>query len=733
MLEKYSKSTENFEVERNPHLYYVLVELAESVTDDQIKRADVIRKEMYNDVQVLREKSNVLKEASDSFMEEVKANYKNNHNSLNSLERTSENAEDFMHQNLNFVVIMSSMVDAAANLYQDIYELSKTLKKPNIIRSKQRIESFDDLESFDRIIKEININGRALESFAKNIDLFHNNRNLADKLGENLYRGFEQYYKMLLQRHTVSGTKIYKDPVITDVAIRIFENVDAHGEIESGKKANEVSAYTVRKAEVLAKAIKDDSVYEFLNDPNTFIKFVCEVLANLESFVNKMSDVYKPQLELLYQSFGAELKPIRTNLAGTVRDIRDVNPLSISYVEPKIVLSETDKMMYDIKSETLENVVRLLLDKNTSFEQLIQYILGRKAELKKFLHEENCFYVCQIGTGNMFAGIAPGGLQVVPAERPKGDIKDILGSGFEDVREFANSIKNSEKWHNLFIATSPSKSADKSNALLIGPPGCGKTLLMKSIGSQKDSVSIFAQSSDFKTAWAHESNKNPKRLFEAGLKLTKESGKRCHFLIDEIDEILNDDMTLNNDNLTKEFQILMDGVVSYPNLSIWGATNNPERIPTAMLRRFNSVHIVGELNSEHRIQLLKKYIGHMPTENFTDKKLEEWSSKLEGAVGDTIRKVCDNVWRKKMNNFVSKHEEDANDVLKWLQEKGEFDIEKLDRKEFKKVLGSKMLVRSIDIDNSIEECLANVAINQEIQTAVETYKRAKEFLNKLKK
>lgn len=123
----------------------------------------------------------------------------------------------------------------------------------------------------------------------------------------------------------------------------------------------------------------------------------------------------------------------------------------------------------------------------------------------------------------------------------------------------------------------------------------------------------------------------------------------------------------------------------------------------------------------------------MPTENFTDKKLEEWSSKLEGAVGDTIRKVCDNVWRKKMNNFVSKHEEDANDVLKWLQEKGEFDIEKLDRKEFKKVLGSKMLVRSIDIDNSIEECLANVAINQEIQTAVETYKRAKEFLNKLKK
>jgi len=731
VIDKYRN--EDLMVERNPYLYYTLVEIVNSVGEDQEKRLKDIRKKMESDISVLKQKRNVLFEASHRFMEESKAVHRSKANPVMSLEQAGEDASAFMHQNLNFVVLLFEIVDAIQRLYSDIYNMSKSLKKPNIISSGKRITDFFDMANFDRVTREIDLNGRALESYAMNIDSFNNNTNLGQKLGENLYRGLEEYYKMLLNRHSVQGTKIFRQPVITDIAIRIFENVDSHGEIESGKKKNEVSAYTLRKAEVLAKTLKDDMVHDYLVQPDSFLRFIGESLINLELFVEAINEIYRPQLEKLYENFGQIAPKKSSKLQEILANISDINPSNISYVESKKMLTETEKMMEEIKTETLKNVVELIADKETSFEKLVDYILERKAELKKFFHEENCFYVCKIGTGNMFAGEAPGGLEVVPMERPKGNINDIIGSGFDEVREFAQSIKSSAKWHNLFVATSPSKSADKSNVLLIGPPGCGKTEVMRAIGAQTESISIFAQSSDFKTAWAHESNKNPKRLFEAGIKMNKEANKHVNFLLDEIDEILNNDFTLNNDNLTKEFQILMDGIVSYPNLSVWGATNNPERIPTAILRRFSKVLIVGELDEAQRIKLLKHYMGVMPLDEFTEEQYNEWSKKLEGATGDVVRKVADVVWRKKMNKFVTTHEKEAEEVLNWINSQGEFKIQKLDRTEFKKVLGQKMKVYAKDVDSSIEECINNVAISQEIKDAIDTYKKAKEFLNKLKK
>lgn len=63
----------------------------------------------------------------------------------------------------------------------------------------------------------------------------------------------------------------------------------------------------------------------------------------------------------------------------------------------------------------------------------------------------------------------------------------------------------------------------------------------------------------------------------------------------------------------------MDGIVDYPGISLWGATNNPEKIPMPMIRRFNLVEIVGELQSEDRIKLLQMFLSYLPQNNF-DKK-----------------------------------------------------------------------------------------------------------------
>jgi len=258
---------------------------------------------------------------------------------------------------------------------------------------------------------------------------------------------------------------------------------------------------------------------------------------------------------------------------------------------------------------------------------------------------------------------------------------------------------------------------------------------MRAIGGHKDCIGIFAQGSDFLTCWKGEAEKNPKRLFEQALKLHKESKKRVYILIDEVDSVMHNPEGHNDINLTLEFQILMDGVVSYPGISVWGATNHPDRIPMAMIRRFNKVEVVGELDSECRIKLLKHFLSYLPQKDFKDESWNNASSKLVGATGDVIRQVCDHIWRKKMHAFVSKNKEGATEIMDFLVEKeGGFDLSTFDDKmsnNFKNKLEKYVNVTPSDVNDAINAHLRNMAVQSEIETAVTTYKAAKQFLHSI--
>jgi len=273
---------------------------------------------------------------------------------------------------------------------------------------------------------------------------------------------------------------------------------------------------------------------------------------------------------------------------------------------------------------------------------------------------------------------------------------------------------------------------------MVGPMGCGKTEVLRAIGADKNSIGVFAQGSDFLTCWKGEAEKNPKRLFQEGLKLALESGRHVHFLIDEIDSLLNDDRDISgNNNLTLEFQILMDGVVAYPNLSVWGATNHVERIPMPMIRRFNKVLIVGELDRSQRADLLKMFTSYMPiTGKVKDRDWENWATKLEGATGDVMRKIADHIWREKLTAFVKDKPKKAEEMVQFLNPDGKkFNIDEFtkdQRKAFKEELSKYMVVTAEDIDNSIETNLLNLGIRSEIQTAKATYEASRKYLEEAK-
>lgn len=734
MIEKYADT--ELTVTRNPIQYYAFLDIVNSVDEAQKKSIQEIHFEMLNEIKVLREKSEKIDNAASDFMQESRQNLKLNRGLISTLEQEDDTYQKFHNDHLNFVVMLASLVKSISKTYKDVYEVASSLNPPSTmtIGGKRNIsKTFDNLEQLMGMRTEMDINGPAIERWVKDLAIFYTNYDVASQLAGGLYQVVDKYYKMLVHRHTKEGIKIHKDAVITDVAYRIFENIDSHGEVESGRDAKTVSAYTLRKAEMLTAAIKDDMVFGFISEPDTLFKFIEDALIQLEGFMKRITEVMKPQIKQVFEKFtmAREAPDVKSTLKRSLAAIKDTNPLNVSYVESTKMKTETEAMADDLTNETIEKIVDMLTN-GAPFQEIVQYVLGRKAELKKFFHEENSFYTCKISEGNPFMGLAPGALEVVPAQKPRGDISKILGSGFDEVREFADSIKSSAKWHDLFMATSPSGTTDKSNILLIGPQGCGKTEVMRAIGAAKDSIGIFAQGSDFQTCWKGEAEKNPKRLFEAGVKLNKESGKHVHFLIDEIDAVLNSDRDFSGSNLTLEFQILMDGVVSYPNLSVWGATNNPERIPMPMIRRFSKVLIVGELNQIQRVKLLKDFLGYMPLGEIEDAKWEEWGRQLEGATGDVIRKIADYLWRKKMNHFVHSKPTEAEAVMQYLTSKGKFEIDKFDRVEFKKVLGKHFHIGSKDITMSVEENLTNMAVRSEIKTAIQTYERARQLLESLK-
>lgn len=922
--------------------------------------------------------------------------------------------------NTNFINTFEGVLDKLTYGYKQLLNIIEALMPIELVVTSKSHKSRDSFEDIQKLIFEMQLNQSNLDrkcAALLSIDEINENiYNVANDIGSQL----DLYFRTLLHRHTTTGVQVHKDPVSTDIAMVVYQNVDAAGEIESGKEVTEVTAYSKNKAKIVVDTVCATEVRSFISNPKHIDSLIISSIQNMMDIGDELLETFNHQIECVSIAVDPMKRRRSRKLAHSkdvwqvIKMISSINPNTITATERSSFITKEERFSLKFQNETLEKLVGLLFSPNIKTDDIVNFVLARKAELKKFFQQENSFYVCKIGQGNQFTGEAPGALTVIPGARPVASLDEIIGSGFDEVKDFITHIESAAKWHDIFIATSPSKTADKSNVLLIGPQGCldadsfiqfevrtkdgkrvnhkggtierlyrrfngkrqktagprwsddvmyyapsvneegrivqneitavidsgvkecfeikveggesliatadhefrvtkngkykaledlkegkyvfvhrnvpytgrlkdnsnrraylfvqhhpvagtktiggkytykrlatsraiveakmnglelneyvnrlnagtlkglkflsrdehvhhkdgdetnddpknlklkdgkrhnrrhalrdhnnlryevvkarilsikpvgkrhvydvkmknpyrnfiangiavhncGKTEVLRAVGSDKNSLGIFAQGSDFMTCWRGEAEKNPKRLFEAGVKLQKESKKHVHFLIDEIDSVLNADRDFGALNLTLEFQILMDGVVQYPNLSVWGTTNKPERIPMPMIRRFSKVLIVGELDQQDRVKLLQHYLGtFLPIAGFTSEAWEDSAKKLEGATGDVIRKIIDHIWREVMTKFVLKHEDEAEIIRSWLNEGEKFQVGAFDRakrEELKTRLGRHFNIGPTQLQKAIDLHLQNIAIHNEIQTAVSTYKKAHAFLTAIK-
>lgn len=746
---------ETISVGMNPVTFFNVANEIKKVSQKDTTVLNETRAEIAKNLEDIDEKFNILSKANDSISQEIERTMRRSGSNLRSLDEQSQDWTKFINTitGRNFLMVTLSAVENIKVCWRRLDEIAEDLKPGHILLSKDSEERGFDINEINadvlpKLGMEMQMNQPVINRFVSALRELESAPKQVIDICYGVAGSVEGYYKSLNHRHTVDGVAIHRDPIVTDLAICIYENLDSHGEIaDGGVEPDEISAYSMMKAEALLQTINNPFIHNFIEKPSAFVDFIKDQVELIWKAVEKLHTEYRNTAKtIIYDNLGASslrlpkqkrLYDYRPHLDDSLRALEVLNPSAIRAKEKKELLTPEERYEIEFQNKTIADIVNLL-DQNASTKEIISYVFNRKKELRKYYQEEHSFYVCKIGGGNPFLGVAPGALQVVPGSKPNATLEDILGSGFDKVREFFYQVESAGKWHDLFLATSPNKTTDKSNVLLIGPAGSGKSEFMRAIANDKNSIAINAQGSDFLTCWAGEAQKNPKRLFEEALKLQKETKKHVHVTIDEIDAILNNDSSERSgyQNLTLEFQILMDGIVHYPHISIWGATNHPERIPAPMMRRFSLVEIVGELDEDDRAKLLQMFISnYLPTENLSYNDWLSLSNRVEGATGDILRKMADDLWRHKMHWFISNYPKDAESMIDYLNRDGvKFQLsnfDKYEREEFRNKLGNYFKVSKADIGETIEKHLNTHAVLHEIENAKTTYNNARNLLTKM--
>ena len=219
-------------------------------------------------------------------------------------------------------------------------------------------------------------------------------------------------------------------------------------------------------------------------------------------------------------------------------------------------------------------------------------------------------------------------------------VKSVDGIKFKDVageeeakellQEIVDFLHNPEKYREIG-AKMP------KGALLVGPPGTGKTMLAKAVAGEADVPFFSISGSEFVEMFVGMGAAKVRDLF-------KQANEKapCIVFIDEIDAVGkkresgqiggNDEREQTLNQLLAE----MDGFDTSKGLLILAATNRPEVLDPALLRpgRFDRRIIVDKPDLKGRVEILKVHAKDVKMDETVN--LEEIALATSGAVGSDL-------------------------------------------------------------------------------------------------
>ncbi|MEK6852956.1 MAG: ATP-binding protein, partial [Nanoarchaeota archaeon] len=555
--------------------------------------------------------------------------------------------------------------------------------------------------------------------------------------------------------------------VLTDTLLDIINNLPRHyetvvpvGKDGRTKVVRKIDDYEVQNTANVLLHIANPTYLGYLREPNIFPEAIAE---SIQTFYTNYKDL-EPNFRKILESV-RDVKHVIGRVSSEVFDKRIPSPepivnrlkalnfLSIrptrEEIQPRTKMekdysSSRARLLYHLR-DTLENLARIPNNEEKertavvavrtaiTLRDKMDEILDteRDRRLKRDIRGENEFYVGR--TGNVGAFYS----EREPAPRIR--YKDVYGKSFDNAKEHVEEVIGIASFQQTIKVTAP-RGKIKSNILLIGPYGCGKSEFARAIAGDRRVVGLYISVADVLTAYLHESVKNVKRVWEEGKRLRQESRytKPVAIIQDEFDGWFQQGdfgfRHADEQQMERVLQEVLDGLVEYDGVFTVALTNRPGAIPDAILRRFKYVDIVGQLTLEERAHLFRHFLTRgmpiSPAVKSTD--YMRWAEMLEDAPGDVLGKIADEVHFKFIRGYKESNPRAARRLESYLQRiEHERDLSNAESGYTKRELAGYKRVGKQEIETAIIYMLKQPPIQKEIKFAGQVYSEAEKIVQGL--
>ena len=229
--------------------------------------------------------------------------------------------------------------------------------------------------------------------------------------------------------------------------------------------------------------------------------------------------------------------------------------------------------------------------------------------------------------------VVPTAMREFYVERAKVWWKDV--GGLNDAKKtlqdnLIRAINNPEKF--VKMGVKPPKGA-----LFYGPPGCGKTLLARSLAAESGANMILVRGTEILSKWVGESEKAIREIFRKA-----KASAPCIIIFDELDSLsrikTSEESKIRETVISQLLTEMEDATTS--RLVVIGITNRPDMIDNAILRsgRLEIVLYIQPPDEKGRLEIIKILTSKMRLTS--DVNLNEIALSTKNYTGADLAALC---------------------------------------------------------------------------------------------